>query len=338
MDVDIPACARTGRADKKPFRPKDYHRIASDVLSALKYREMDPFPGLLQPIDPDNRKVVSVCPFDGTRFRHFFLSDVHGDAGLFETALEKAEKSARAAGAEPIVVILGDLIDRGPDSADCIAMLLRLCLGQDCRHPGMKVLFVKGDHDEALTSFGSDASPSEFADELFALVEKSCRRETATLFLERAFCSFVRCCSAAVLFDNGILCSHGGVPHSDLQESIQSAQDLETPAAAQDFVWCRFSERSPKKFPNRREKTCQIGFKDVDSFLGRLDGLRLCEKPVTVWLHGHEHPVEGFRDFEIPDSRRHVITFSSFRCVENRENNPVMLVHDGDSLQPIDLD
>ena len=321
---------------QKKVRPKELSRIASDVMSALENR--DPFPGLLQPIDPDNRKIVSVCPFDGTRFRYFFLSDIHGDAGLFKTALDKAEKSAQAAGAEPVVVILGDLIDRGPDSADCIAMLLRLCLGLDRRHSGVKVLFVKGDHDEALVPFGSKVSPSELVDELFELVKQQCRRETAMLFLVRAFCDFVRCCPAAVLFDDGILCSHGGVPHSALQESIQSAQDLETPAAAQDFVWCRFSERSPKKFPNRREKTCQIGFQDVDSFLGRLDGLRLCEKPMTVWLHGHAHPAEGFRDFEIPDSRRHVVTFSSFRGVENRENNPVMLVHDGDSLQPIGLD
>ncbi|QFT76966.1 metallophosphoesterase family protein [Erythrobacter sp. THAF29] len=57
---------------------------------------------------------------DGTRY--YVIGDIHGRLDLFEAIIDAVEQDDAAAGpAETHVILLGDLVDRGPDSAGVLA-------------------------------------------------------------------------------------------------------------------------------------------------------------------------------------------------------------------------
>ena len=78
----------------------------------------------------------------GTRI--YAIGDIHGRRDLFEdlVALIEADDVARGA-AETTIVLLGDLIDRGPDSAGVLDAAIALC----ARRP---VRLISGNHEEML--------------------------------------------------------------------------------------------------------------------------------------------------------------------------------------------
>ena len=74
--------------------------------------------------------------------RAYVIGDIHGRADLFEVLIKAIEEDDKQAGpAEATVILLGDLIDRGPDSAGVIKLAR---LWAECR----KVLFLTGNHEE----------------------------------------------------------------------------------------------------------------------------------------------------------------------------------------------
>jgi serine/threonine protein phosphatase 1 len=80
----------------------------------------------------------------------YAVGDIHGCAGLLAdmTALleERAREDGRYAGA-PIVVFLGDYVDRGPDSAGVIDLLL------SGRPRGCERRFLRGNHEQSMMAF-----------------------------------------------------------------------------------------------------------------------------------------------------------------------------------------
>lgn len=80
----------------------------------------------------------------------YAVGDIHGRADLLARMFERLEKDARPAGARPVVVFLGDYIDRGPDSAEVIDLLLQ------GRPEGFERRFLKGNHEAAMLAFLSD--------------------------------------------------------------------------------------------------------------------------------------------------------------------------------------
>ena len=92
---------------------------------------------------------------------HFFLEgrvgyaigDIHGRADLLTRLMDSLEARAEAetrAGEAPIVVFLGDYIDRGGYSREVIEMLL------SGRPHGFQRHFLKGNHEQALLEFLDD--------------------------------------------------------------------------------------------------------------------------------------------------------------------------------------
>ncbi len=80
----------------------------------------------------------------------YAVGDIHGRADLLARMFEKLENDARPAGAKPVVVFLGDYIDRGPDSAEVIELLL-------LRRPeGFERRFLLGNHEAAMLAFLAD--------------------------------------------------------------------------------------------------------------------------------------------------------------------------------------
>src|SRR5262245_25834504 len=75
------------------------------------------------------------------------IGDVHGHLDLMNHFLGEAEaRAARQPRRQHVVVLLGDLIDRGPDSARVIE---RLISGVE----GCELVTLRGNHEEAMLAF-----------------------------------------------------------------------------------------------------------------------------------------------------------------------------------------
>lgn len=81
----------------------------------------------------------------------YAIGDIHGRADLLENLLDRIDDDAKGFQGEVHVVFLGDYIDRGFQSRQVIEILLsdRLTIYQ--------THFLKGNHEDALLSFLSDA-------------------------------------------------------------------------------------------------------------------------------------------------------------------------------------
>ena len=74
--------------------------------------------------------------------RYYVIGDIHGRDDLFAALIEAIERDDREAGeADTTVVLLGDLVDRGPDSAGVIDRAIDW--GQQ-----RKVRYIAGNHEE----------------------------------------------------------------------------------------------------------------------------------------------------------------------------------------------
>ena len=93
------------------------------------------------------KKAAAARPIDTARvpdgMRVYAIGDVHGRADLLHELLLKIEDDSLARGAaDTHIIFLGDLMDRGPDSAGVIETAMAL------RAAGRKVRFLMGNHEE----------------------------------------------------------------------------------------------------------------------------------------------------------------------------------------------
>src|SRR3712207_4503161 len=80
---------------------------------------------------------------DGQRV--YAIGDIHGRSDLLETLLAKIEEDDADRGeADTLLVFLGDLVDRGPDSRGVVERLLNLQGGR------YRTSFLRGNHEEVL--------------------------------------------------------------------------------------------------------------------------------------------------------------------------------------------
>ncbi|WP_374468391.1 metallophosphoesterase family protein [Phenylobacterium sp.] len=80
----------------------------------------------------------------------YAVGDLHGRYDLFLDLMARlsADSAARAAGRAPVLVLLGDYVDRGPDSARVLEALVWLGQATD-----WWVVALKGNHEQALLRF-----------------------------------------------------------------------------------------------------------------------------------------------------------------------------------------
>lgn len=93
------------------------------------------------------KKTAATRPIDTARvpdgMRVYAIGDVHGRNDLLHDLLAKIEADDVARGpADTHIIFLGDLMDRGPDSAGVIETAMAL------RAAGRKVRFLMGNHEE----------------------------------------------------------------------------------------------------------------------------------------------------------------------------------------------
>ena len=85
--------------------------------------------------------------------RAYAIGDVHGRLDLVTDLLGRIEEDSRARGPErPLIVFLGDIVDRGPDSAGVVDLLM-------AGLPWADLLCLMGNHEATmLEAFAGDAS------------------------------------------------------------------------------------------------------------------------------------------------------------------------------------
>jgi serine/threonine protein phosphatase 1 len=77
--------------------------------------------------------------------RAYVVGDIHGRLDLLERLLDEIHRDiARRPARKVILVFLGDLVDRGPSSAEVVERL------RTYRHPGVRPVFLLGNHEEVL--------------------------------------------------------------------------------------------------------------------------------------------------------------------------------------------
>jgi serine/threonine protein phosphatase 1 len=82
-------------------------------------------------------------PYGKEGARAYAIGDVHGCLQLLNQLLQQIEEDLRRKPTErAFLIFLGDLIDRGPDSAGVVERLLRY------RHPVLRPVFLAGNHEE----------------------------------------------------------------------------------------------------------------------------------------------------------------------------------------------
>ncbi len=98
---------------------------------------------MISKLFPSRRRAVEGAPTIPPGQRVYAIGDIHGCADLLDDLIEQIEEDDAARGpAETSIIFLGDLVDRGPNSAAVIDRLIALA---DSR-PRVRVLL--GNHEE----------------------------------------------------------------------------------------------------------------------------------------------------------------------------------------------
>lgn len=105
----------------------------------------------LQPPSP------APCPAKGQVI--FAIGDIHGRLDLLSQLLEalKGEAEALPPGTQPVLITLGDMVDRGPDSRGVVELLA----SQPLRDQGFRQVSLKGNHEDVMLGFLNPATPPE---------------------------------------------------------------------------------------------------------------------------------------------------------------------------------
>ncbi|WP_373280296.1 metallophosphoesterase family protein [Palleronia aestuarii] len=91
---------------------------------------------------------------DGTEV--FAVGDIHGRADLLSACLDEIAETEREPGTERVIVLLGDLIDRGPDSLRAI----RLALDTDALTRADRFVLLPGNHELMLLDVLDGVDPA----------------------------------------------------------------------------------------------------------------------------------------------------------------------------------
>ena len=225
----------------------------------------------------------------------WFVGDVHGDL----RALEAIVPHIRSHGLGPErIVFLGDMFDRNLVDGGMDTLRAFLTLLHDA---GDRVLWLAGNHDAILTydesseKFKVSTNRSEFAEYLNAHPELH--------EFGRKLISLVSRLPVALYFSSGIVVSHGGVPHVDVIDGLETIDDLEQPDCMNDFLWGRMTS-SRFKFPDRTSRGHEIGCDDFvksSAKIAELAGAAGFAVQPRAIICGHQHLFTdgiGYQRFE----------------------------------------
>jgi hypothetical protein len=188
-------------------------------------------------------------------------------------------------------------------SIECFALLLEATE----KYPN-QILWILGNHDVAekylpkgsyrasggfdSRKFTSKVEPAEFVDWLNDKIEAD--PENETLNWGRLFPEICERLPAAVMFQSGLLATHGGVPLRDRWPTLKNMESFHHERSLEDFTWTRATEY-PKKVGFMSEHRAassnfEFGYKDFEGFCQTVSEFFA----VKQLVRGHDHVPGGF--------------------------------------------
>jgi hypothetical protein len=312
-----PAPPQNNQAKPKGFIPT--LEVLSDARTKFSIKAWDSFvkdnrPQLIH--YGDQYKVAPISPeIWGKAEDWYVIGDIHGDFFAFFNAL----KYILRANDYFKIVLLGDLVDRGPHPLECLWLILNLVAEYDKR-----ILWLAGNHDVGIVpgkdgSFASLVSDANFVVELNKIDSWTpFRREFGREYIE-----LVQDLPRAALSPDGTLFTHGGFPLVDLHKELSEKTTVEekmtwlnSDKALQDFTWTRITNE-PKKRPNRHSKGASYGYTDFEKFCDATKDFF----PVKRLVTGHEHPAGGVDELTEWKTQR-ALTLKGFGFDGNHYEHP----------------
>jgi len=204
----------------------------------------------------------------------FFIGDIHGDFLAWHCLLGRARREN-----DFRICFLGDLIDRGPLHIESFAALLDAAE----KHPG-QILWILGNHDAGVRwdkqkkKFSAGGvEPAEFIDWINGDVSEYSMEQVQAW--GKLFEDVSARLPRAVLFPDGTLATHGGVPLKDRLEFLKTMEALHHKRCLEDFIWTRIRPY-PRKLgwqldPQKRRLSSdfEIGYKDLEDFCRAVEPL-----------------------------------------------------------------
>ncbi len=232
------------------------------------------------------------------------VGDVHGDLDAMCAVLAfashitsfRALSTSLDAHARPRLAFLGDFLDRGEESAACIALALQ----QKLDRPS-ETIVIPGNHEISLgwtddeSCFRSDVEPDEFAT---WLSEGAWDNDLRKLAFGSLLIHWAKRAPRVAILPNGTLLTHGGVPHADVLGSLKDLDALDaSDLAREDLSWTRLHRSTPNIIPNRARRGCGIGVDQFTAAVSHLSSLAFGDastRSVRNVVRGHDHSDRGF--------------------------------------------
>ena len=213
----------------------------------------------------------------------YFIGDLHGDFLAWHTLLQRVKETP-----DFRICFMGDLVDRGPHSVECFASVMQASFD----FPD-QILWIAGNHDIAVEyrpdrPFDSNVQPAEFVDWLNARGPE--RRPWGELFVD--VCKRL---PRAVLFPDGLLATHGGIPLGDRWSDLVTQEALQHPRVLDDFTWTRSATVPRRKgYMHCHKRAFSSSYE-----YGHRDFADFCEAvktvlPVQRIIRGHDHVGGGW--------------------------------------------
>ena len=212
----------------------------------------------------------------------WFIGDVHGDILGLRTAIAFINSNSKH---KPIYIFMGDLFDRNLMSLNVVLDVVKLIREQ----PG-QVLWISGNHDDGLDfdsekkQFSSRVIPNEFS-EFLNLVDD----EKINSFAKELI-SFIHKLPIGLLFENGLLVTHGGIP-SRHDRNIKDVWENVKDDDISNFI----SSQKKDILCNRFDSDAMSGTKTGDEFswIELLNLSKALKKKYGIsaktYLRGHDH-------------------------------------------------
>lgn len=190
----------------------------------------------------------------------WFVSDLHGD----HYSLQKIMTLIDQNDPDAVIVFMGDLFDRSTKNLETVKAVLELIKNR----PG-KIVWLLGNHDgdlmysEELKQFSS--AKIEHGDGKFPFFDDLNKlKETSPAYEDfgKALIAFIAKLPHTILFSDGIIVSHAGIPLLDTLENIKTIEDLNSDSVRYDCCWARPEDKDPKPSSNpENDKTSVTYYK-----------------------------------------------------------------------------
>ena len=303
--------APTSSGEPAPF----YREIMVDMAPSVDAKLVEWMkgysfdPACITKVHSPKGKVLVLSPEEVQGRDWWFIGDIHGDIRALKCIVGKIRSESE----DSRIVFLGDIFDRnledgGFETVKCFLSMLRDGNGE--------IIWLAGNHDTSLQydegakKFPIATNRSEFA--------KFLNEHPDLRSFGKELVRIIGTLPEALVFPDGLIASHGGVPHVDVSEKIKSLADFETVECSNDFTWGRMTE-AKFKYPDRTSRGHELGRQDFEKFCERsAEAFKEagCETPVSGIVFGHQHLLTnavGYKKFEsYPGNPPSVCLYSSF--------------------------